>query len=437
MSALARWIRRRADRNMYRGVILIVATGIVPVAQAHALSTNAGAAAVGSNREGAADESTVFLETFDGTPTSPEPWNAMDWDVFQTSRDARSWANPDPVEAHHALDNCGDVDSGGSHTISTWPETVFRCNDHVMTSINGEPGYAAIYLSPPAMADFSSGPSTVSFDVSTFVSSERDWLDVLITPFADSMSYPFRSDLDVDGSGLPQNAIHIEQSFGSDLWEIEVIRDNVVETLGSLTIPYEQFGGPSRVTRTPVNIEISTNSITLSYPTVSGATTTVGFADLDWDQGIVQFGHHSYTPLKDCEFRPDLICAANTWHWDNIGIDPARPFFQWQATPERTGAAIVDSDPRPLSFGEPVPANAELVFSGNCGVEVRDTPTSPWRPVAIIANLHVEHTQSYRVEVPSGSTEIEFRFVANGWYEPPWGCQLSNPIVKSLEGPSE
>lgn len=378
----------------------------------------------------------TFLETFDGKPTNPQPWNPANWDIVQTSRDPVSWANPDPVDAHHAFHNCGDVAAGGSHQIRTWAETVFKCNDHVMTSINGTPGYAAIYLSPPAMADFSNGASTVSFDVSTFVSSTRDWLDVLITPYADSMSYPFRSDLDVDGSGLPYNAIHIEQSFGSDQWEIEIIRNGAVQTLGRLAIPYSRIGGQSRVTRTPVRIQISPTSITMSYPTATPvASVTVNYARLSWTQGIVQFGHHSYVPLKDCSPTPQLICQANTWHWDNVRISPARPFYQWQATPERSGAPVTNSNVRRLQFGQAAPANARLFFSGNCGVQVRNSSTAAWRNATVTGstpNRNVEHTQSYHVDVPAGATGIDYRFVANGWYGVGYGCSLANPIVKSL-----
>jgi hypothetical protein len=425
----ARGPRHRAARlfAVLAFVLILVSTAAVLVPS---VASTFSARPAGFGPHVQAPGTTTFLETFDGQPTNPEPWNNRDWDVFQTTRDQRAWANPEPVDAHHAFQNCGDVAAGGSHIIRTWPETVFKCNDHVMTSISGEPGYAAIYLSPPAMADFSGGSSTVSFDVSTFVASTRDWLDVLITPFADAMSYPFRSDLDVDGSGLPRNAIHIEQSFGSTQWEIEIIRDNVVQTVGTLTIPYAGFGGQSKVTRTPVRIVVGRTSLTMSYPTVPGASRTVSFPSLSWTQGIVQFGHHSYTPLKDC-----TNCAANTWHWDNIRISPARLFYQWQATPERTGAPIHDSNPRQLSFGKPAPSNAELVFSGNCGVQVRDTPTSAWRDTTIIGTGRAEHTRSYRVTVPAGSVGLSFRFVDNGGFGPGFGCQLSNPIIKAAGAP--
>lgn len=368
--------------------------------------------------------STSFLETFDGTPTNPEPWNNLDWNVFQTSRNNDTWEFPNPTDAHHAFSNCGDVASGGSHTINTWPESVFKCNGHVMTSINGNVGYAAIYLSPPAMADFSGSPSTVGFDVSTFVGSSRDWLDVLITPLADFMQYPFRSDLDVDGSGMPRNSIHIEQGFGSQDWEIEITRNDVTEVIGRLTVPYSSFGGQSKVTRTPVRIVLSRTSLTLSYPTVSGASTTVNFADLGWNQGVIQLGHHSYDPFKDGAGAP------NTWHWDNVSVNPARIFYQRQATPERTGAPIRDANPRTLSFGNPAPANSSLMFSGTCNVDIRDNASAPWRRATIIGpNIHPEHTQSYKISVPQGSTSAEFRFQDNSWYGLGFGCHLSNPII--------
>jgi hypothetical protein len=247
------------------------------------------------------------------------------------------------------------------------------------------------------------------------------------------MSYPL--DLDVDGSGMPLNAIHVRQE-GIDEWQIQISRNGQIEVLGTLAIPFDGFGGASRVTRTPVRIVFSTTSLTLSYPTVPGASTTVSFAPLSWNQGVVQFGHHSYTPLKDCEDNPQFICAANTWHWDNIGISPALPFYQWQATPERTGAPITDSDPRPMSFGRRAPSGSALYFSGNCGVEVRDTESSEWREATIIQNIHSEHTQSYRVSVPTGSAGVEFRFVDNGPYAVSSGCQLSNPIIRALGAPA-
>ena len=101
-----------------------------------------------------------------------------------------------------------------------------------------------------------------------------------------------------------------------------------------MNIPYSGFGGMSRTTRTPVRIVMRPTSMTLSYPTVAGASRTVNFSSLGWTQGVVQFGHHSYTPFKDCESHP-FICEPDTWHWDNISINPAKPFYQRQATPER------------------------------------------------------------------------------------------------------
>ena len=56
-------------------------------------------------------------------------------------------------------------------------------------------------------------------------------------------------------------------------------------------------------------------------PAYSLAWVDTALPDLGWAQGVVQFGHHSYNPTKEC---PD--CTPNTWHWDNVTIDPAVPF---------------------------------------------------------------------------------------------------------------
>ena len=123
-----------------------------------------------------------------------------------------------------------------------------------MTSINGTPGYAAIYLSPPVMADFTAGSSSIRFDVSTFVSSARDWLDVSSRPFADAMSYPFRSDLDVDGSGLPRNGIHVVHGRRKpDGWNRPDPQQRRRQQLGeAVRFRTTGIGGLSRMTRTPV-----------------------------------------------------------------------------------------------------------------------------------------------------------------------------------------
>ena len=78
-------------------------------------------------------------------------------------------------------------------------------------------------------------------------------------------------------------------------------------------------------------------------------------ADLGWDKAIVQFGHHSYTPEKDCN-----NCRPNTWHWDNISIDPSVPFTiisadqRWAS--EDHGASV--------AFKGPAPAGSHLRFAG-------------------------------------------------------------------------
>ncbi len=377
-----------------------------------------------------------FLETFDGTPSTPEPWSKVDWDVVQTSKDRPTWDRPEPSDGHHSVHNCGDVATGGTNTVDTWPKTVFKCNNHLMTSINGDV-YGAIYLSPPAMADWSTGPSTIKFDLSTFTSSDRDWVDIWITPWEDLIGYPFEAG--VDGGGEPARGIHISQDFDSDFWWVSVNGVGIERGGNEFWVPFGQGTVPrqtdvqGKVVRTPIEFTISSNSISMRYPNTDSARTfniSPGFTS-----GVVQFGHHSYNPLKGG--NPGTGCTApcgipNTWHWDNISISPAKAFYQRQVTPERSGWQS-DSDVRTLTLAEPAPANAILHFTGVCNVDIRENSSAPWRRAELGGRdgSHPEHTWPWRISIPQGTTSVQYRFQDNGWYTVSGGCNLSNPIIKA------
>ena len=70
----------------------------------------------------------------------------------------------DPHEADHGA-ACEAPPA--THMIDNWQEGVFVCHNHVMTSIKSE-GYGLITLTPDHMADWSGGPVTIGFSVSTF-----------------------------------------------------------------------------------------------------------------------------------------------------------------------------------------------------------------------------------------------------------------------------
>ena len=119
-----------------------------------------------------------------GSPTSPAAWNGQSsgqWDVISEARDldAAASATVPTFSAGHGSD-CSAADGVPfpSHPVSSRAGQLFVCHDHLMTSLDSDQyGYGAIYLAPPAMADFSQGAS-IDFSSSTFRTSDRDWWDL-------------------------------------------------------------------------------------------------------------------------------------------------------------------------------------------------------------------------------------------------------------------
>ena len=62
----------------------------------------------------------------------------------------------------------------------------------IMTAINEE-GYGEVVLTPAQILDFSEAEGTVTWELSTYRSSLRDWPDVWITPWEQNITLPFDS----------------------------------------------------------------------------------------------------------------------------------------------------------------------------------------------------------------------------------------------------
>ncbi len=389
----------------------------------------------------ASGSTSVFLETFDGKPSTPTALNYIDWDFMQTVRDSSSWNDPPDMMAHHTANNCGDVAAGGHHTVTTFTEWVFQCNDHVMTAANGDPGYAETNLTPPAMADWSGGPATIKFDVSTFHNSpSRDWIAVRITPYNGHMLYPQGGKAaGVDGSGIPSSALHFEQD--NDFWRFRY-NDTII---GTLSTPYGEGPVPpvgdvqGKVVRNTVEIIIGNGKIIFRYPGTNASTTMDLPSGVSWTRAVLQLEHHSYTPSKDPAGPGAGGNPHGTWHWDNVYINPAVRFYQRQATiggVDRTGKQS-DTNWRTVTFNEPAPANAHLYFTGSCGFNFRDNAQDT--SLTTVTRLgsdqsHPEHVWSYRVPVTQGSSSVQFQFTdpdGSGWYELGHGCHMANPVVKA------
>ena len=399
----------------------------------------------------------TFKETFDGVPTNPQPFTQIgqnSWDVAIQSRNTDTWDTLVPMEAHHSSTCGAPIDASGNlitHTMDgNYENAVFKCADHVMTSINGigrgiHDGYGVIYLTPNAMVDFSNGEGIVRFDVSTLRTSARDWIDVWITPYNENLQLPFDTGV-VDLQGVPKDAVQVSMGSPNDANKSgfrAAVYNNFVDTndFPSFTdsynwyTGYEDFMTTSPKQRSTFELRISKNHLKFCMP--AGQTDINGKAindgkefcwlnktikDLPFTSGIVQFGHHSYTPDKDCSFAANLICKPNTWHWDNITISPAIPFSMIKGDKR-----FVDDPKTTVTFQSPAPNNSFLRFAAVGKTEISFDNGSSWQfaPKQDASFIHENSPHegafaSYFIPIPTGTKNVNFRFSTDGSYPGPF-----------------
>ena len=305
---------------------------------------------------------------------------------------------------------------------------MFLCRDHMMTAINAG-GYAMIYLTPDRMVDFSGGDATIRFDVSTLRTSVRDWWDVWITPYDDNLQLPLDLGSDVDATGPPRNSVHItlgtenqlkadiEQEF--DRVEFPDWPEDVVT--GDVFTGYETFLEPDAARRDTVEIVISRDHLKVGMPAYDFWWIDTEIPQLAWDRGVIQFGHHSYNPTKDCNIENNPAprverCTPNTWHWDNVTISDAVPF-----TIIKTDARAASEVDPTLDLATPAPPAAHVRFAGignDLQVRFDDGPWESAERQATERPTKEEHFASYWHPVPVGTRTVTFR--ADDWFAGPW-----------------
>lgn len=331
-----------------------------------------------------------FFEPFDGSPETPQAWSSPRWDIVVHHR---SEDDVKPMIADHDM-MCAPPP--GKHSIQTTMESVFLCKNHLMTAIDSSAtGYAVIYLTPAAVLDWSSGPARIEFDISTFRTTKRDWIDIWLTPWSQNLALPLLSELP-DLSGPPSNAIHIQlvNEFG---WSITRFPS------GKGLSRYDYVNRPvqrSAKFREKFVISIADGRLRMAHRNERSGQLVIFEdvalpADLGFDKAVVQFGHHSYTPNKDCHFMSIEGCGPNTWHWDNIKLTPAESFTMTKFEPIRVEGSIPVS-PGWLRFA------ARGKASVNWG--------HGWVPVDP-ANGPTEGAgyASYFIQIPKDATEVRLR----------------------------
>ena len=148
-------------------------------------------------------------------------------------------------------------------------------------------------------------------------------------------------------------------------------------------------------------------------------------APLGYGQTVVQFGHHSYNPTKECTPDPSpqvqRTCQPNTWHWDNVSVNPAAPF-----TIVRADRRLVDADrPGPFVLDRPAPANASVRFAAvGTAVELSYDGGATWRPA--LKQAHSRDTgdetfASYWTPIPAGTTRVAVR--GQRWWGGPFAAK--------------
>lgn len=361
-----------------------------------------------------------FLETFDGDPASPQPWPPVDWDVTVHSRDRETWFALEEIPAAHGP-NCEPPPA--THLITAYEETVYKCRNHMMTALRAT-GYGVIYLAPNQLVDFSEGEAVIKFDLSTLRTSNRDWIDIWISPYEDNLQLPLRSTLP-DLTGEPRRAVQVFQDIGQFTEDGQMIgarfkakmvnQFDVQELKTQESRGYEQLLTPDAKRRDTFELRISQTHLKFGMPDYDLWWIDTEIPPLDWSQGVVQLGHHSYNPLKEC---PDT-CAANTWHWDNVYISPAKPF-----TILRADKRYVDEETTAtLNFPAPAPQNAHLRFAGiGNNLEVSVDGGTIWQAAQLQAQqeelLAEEHFKSYWMPIPAGTSSVQLR--GEAWWGAGW-----------------
>lgn len=358
----------------------------------------------------------TFTETFDGDPANPKNFTQLEqpnWDIQIHSRNNDTWMHLEAIQAQHAHD-CSAPPA--SHSNNTYEGSVFQCKNHVMTAINSS-SYGAIYLTPNHMVDFSDGPAIIRFDLSTEKMSKRDWWDVTISPFMDSQALPLMSDLSqgVDLQQPNKNSIVIATDNGEGGPNLKIQRNGTTEDYdgvqGWWNVPANDGIAPGTnqaATRQPFQLTVSKKHIKFErLPSQTGqgiVFVDTDIPELSWSKGVLQLGHHSYTPTKDNSGAPA------TWHWDSVSISPATPFTMIKADRRFTQGGTVN-------FNSPAPANAYLRFSGICEIKVDGIKAQKQTDSG-----HPEHMSSYFVPISEGKRSVNISFSDDSWYSTGHGC---------------
>jgi hypothetical protein len=338
--------------------------------------------------------------TFEGSPLEPVSYNSggfmAGWDVTIDGSENGD-QSMSSATAHHGAD-CSPAP--GSHHVSNFDAAVFQCRDHFMTvGEGGEGKYTIISVTPPFLLDFSAGEACASVDISTWRSSDRDWWELWLTPFADNLTEPHQDWLPA-ANGEPRNAVMVRLEGADSLIAFSVKNFDATEVARA---SFRQFiGEPSATKRLQHSFCMSKTGLTFSIDGKKALEARLAIAG--WDRAVFQMQHSTYNPDKGACVQ---ACGVNTWHWDNVKISPSVPFYIDRATP-RYGTEF--------SLSQPTPAGSYLRFSGLGSWQFSANGGESWAPVArqAMEDDRPEHGQTFWQPIPEGVTRILLRGRSDG-----------------------
>src|SRR5256886_1218255 len=138
----------------------------------------------------------AFSFNWTASPDAPQPW------VPGLVNDSDLISHIDGPTDQNGLMNAGHGPAceaqPATHQIRSLGDAAFICKSHMMTAIDGgETAYAtygSVYFTPAQLLDWSHGPASLSWKVSTQRLSSRDFWAVNLTPFDQNMVLPLASE---------------------------------------------------------------------------------------------------------------------------------------------------------------------------------------------------------------------------------------------------
>lgn len=403
-----------------------------------------------------------FCEDFSTSdPTSPLSFYdsplADRWDITVHDRDfQRPLITFDllnaPMWADHSSD-CGPPadppviprgEADGGHYIEDKDDAAYTCKNHLMTAIYG---YAAstVILSPNHMVDFTDQEATIGFNISSKRSSDRDYFEVVISPW-DTHLQLVQGAITADLRGsLPRYGVKVglnidnvtgefrPEYFGEDnnwpnrfsgWWPTK--DRQLVDILDDYGLSFS----PRRRDRFELKIKNNgdgTNHLKICAPEYNNyCWVDLDFPNYGWTKGVVQFTQQSYNPNKE-ESDGYIHCWAlgyeapcpNTWHWDNFYIYPSVPFSIIKAHDAAgarlSRAGVLPTVPVEFYLNQPTPEDSYARFNVHADPDTVEISTDngtiwyhpDWQP---LGSLAVENEfRSFFVPIPAGIDKVLIR----------------------------